>query len=143
MQLQYTAARSARRVDYEYITRVRMAAEGRWFSLLPKLGVPVEILTGETTKCPVCGGAFRFLDTRGRGEFVCRKSLCPDITGDGFALVRHLGEMDFAQAVRTVGHAAGQLELPETRQRARRPQAWGGTVDRWALGQSGQRRGVA
>jgi phage/plasmid primase-like uncharacterized protein len=140
MQLKYTASRSARRVDSEYTARVRKAAESHWFSLLQKLGVPAEILTGESAKCPECGGSFKFLDARGRGEFVCREPLCPDLTGDGFALVRHLGELDFAQAVRTVGRAAGQLELPKTRQRARRPQGWGGTVDRWALDRSRQRR---
>ena len=143
MQLQYTARRSSRRLDYEYIHRARDAAQGRWHSLLPKLGVSASILTGEIATCPACGGAFCFLDTRNRGEFLCRAPGRADITGDGFALVRHLGGLDFGQAVRTVGRAAGQLEFPTTYRRARKPPAWGGTVDRWVVRRRRGRRGVA
>jgi phage/plasmid primase-like uncharacterized protein len=112
MQLNHTAPRSARRVDSEYIRRLREAARGRWHSLLLKLGVSGEILTGEVTKCPECGGAFRFLDTRERGEFVCRGPGRPDATGDGFTLVSHLGELNYGRAARTVGEALGLREMP-------------------------------
>jgi phage/plasmid primase-like uncharacterized protein len=112
MRLKYAAPRCSRRVEYEYRNRVREAAQGRWFSLLQKLGVPAEVLTGELTKCPGCGGAFKFLDTRERGEFACRGHPRPDVTGDGFALVSHLGELSFGDAVRSVGEALGLREMP-------------------------------
>jgi phage/plasmid primase-like uncharacterized protein len=121
MQLNYTAPRSARRVDSEYIRRLREAAQGRWHSLLIKLGVPAEVLTGEVTRCPECGGAFRFLDTRERGEFVCRGPHRSDVTGDGFALVAHLGGLNFGQAIRVVGEA---LELREMPTMPVRPAVW-------------------
>jgi putative DNA primase/helicase len=58
---------------------------GRWPGVLNALGMPSHYLTGKHTPCPICGGKdrFRFLDTGGRGTFICNQ--CGD--GNGFTLV--------------------------------------------------------
>jgi len=134
MQLKYTAPRASRRVDPEYRDRVREMSSGRWFTILQTLGVSAQILTGEVATCPECGGSFKFLNTRDRGEFICREPRSSDIYGDGFALVRHLGgDLGFDDAVRAVGEALGQRELSDRAPEKRAHRAWRGTIDRWAL----------
>ena len=112
MRLDYTAPQSSRRVDYEFRDRIRASAAGHWHLLLQRIGVPGDLLTGEARPCPECGGSFRFYDAHERGTFVCRGAGRPDATGDGFALVMHLGGLNLGQAVRAVGEALGHREIP-------------------------------
>ena len=123
MQLNNTTAQARGRVDSEFRERVRGAAYGRWLTALHKLGAPPSILSGEAVACPECGGRFKAID-QDRGSFACRAAGRADVTGDGFSLVAHLGQITFPQAVRAVGEALGPREIP--RRAPRRMREWRG-----------------
>jgi len=61
-------------------------ARGRWFEVLPLLGIDREYLRRTPGPCPICGGRdrFRWLDDIGFGNYACRQ--CGP--GDGFILLR-------------------------------------------------------
>src|SRR5262249_59653958 len=61
-------------------------ARGRWFEILPRLGIDREYLRRTRGPCPICGGRdrFRWLDDIGFGNYACRQ--CGP--GDGFILLR-------------------------------------------------------
>lgn len=107
MHSHYTAPRSSAPVPFGYESRVRASARGRWLLALQKAGVPGSLLGGGAVACPACGGVLRFIDGRGYGTFTCSGPDRHAASGEGFALVSHLGGLDFGDAVRAVGQALG------------------------------------
>ena len=100
-------------------------ATGQWGYILPALGVGVEYLTNKHKSCPACGGKdrFRYDDKQGRGTFVCGQM--DGLSGDGFALVQHVYQCDFKEAVRLVAGVLGIIEgepLPERKTPPQQPQ---------------------
>ncbi|MBP7810745.1 MAG: toprim domain-containing protein [Neisseria sp.] len=90
---------------------IRAAAQHRWHGILTALGIPAESLTDKHQPCPICGGRdrFRYDDKDGRGTFIC--SHYNNGGGDGFHLVQHAFDCDFAAALNRV---AGVLGLTDT-----------------------------
>lgn len=86
---------------------IRAAARGCWPDILARLGVDAALIDGRNRPCPGCGGRDRFQFNRRSeaGAFSCRAH--PDGGGDGFSLVRHVFEVDFAAAARMVAEALG------------------------------------
>lgn len=122
----FAPAAAARKVESWFRDSVRAKASDRWFTVATRSGIPAECLTGERCMCPGCGSDnFRWLDTFGRGRFVCRGGGRPDVTGDGFAALAHTFGLTFAQAVVMAGEALGLRELPKQPGAARRD--WGRT----------------
>ncbi|QZA82558.1 toprim domain-containing protein [Deefgea piscis] len=90
--------------------KVKKAARGNWPLVLLTLGVPAAALDGRNCPCPGCGGKDRFQFTvRGAGaeygRFACRHM--DSQGGDGFALVRHIFDLNFPEAVRAVANVLG------------------------------------
>jgi putative DNA primase/helicase len=73
---------------------LRDQAQGRWRSILPKLGVPATFLDGKQRPCPVCGGKdrARFDDLDGHGTWFCNQ--CG--AGNGITLAMAMLGMNFA-----------------------------------------------
>ena len=108
--------------DYKEIIQ---HATGQWDYILPALGVSAEYLTNKHKSCPACGGKdrFRYDDKQGRGTFVCGQM--DGLSGDGFALVQHIYQCDFKEAVRLVAGVLGIAEgepLPERKTPPQQPQ---------------------
>jgi putative DNA primase/helicase len=84
---------------------LKVAARGRWRSLLPALGVPAQFLTGKHMACPTCGGKdrFRFDDYQSDGGWICNQ--CG--SGSGIDLVMRVRKVTFAEAKSLI-----QRELP-------------------------------
>jgi putative DNA primase/helicase len=100
------------RVESHFRDGVRAAARDKWHWVASRCGAPVEALSGLRTKCPACDSDyFKFLDERGGGSFVCRGAGRADVTGDGFALLRHLFGLTFDQAVRMAAEVTRVTEL--------------------------------
>ena len=100
---------------HDYKTIIQHST-GQWDVILPALGVAAEYLTNKHKPCPACGGKdrFRYDDKQGRGTFVCGQM--DGISGDGFALVQHVYQCDFKEAVRLVAGVLGIIDgepLPE------------------------------
>jgi hypothetical protein len=107
-------------------------ARGHWRDILPALGVPAELLTGDRTACPICGGfdRFQYQDKSGDGDFYCRQ----DGAGNGVVLLRKRNRWTFEQAlaaiaplvpatVATVDFSGSPMRASDrTRQEQRRPQ---------------------
>lgn len=91
---------------------VRSAARGRWTEILGRLGIKHVHLNNRHGPCPGCGGTdrFRFDDLEARGTFICGQGGTP-IAGDGFALVMHVMQCNFAEAVRVVAEVIGLDDL--------------------------------
>jgi len=85
------------------------AAQGRWLTILPLLGITVPA-NGQHGPCPTCGGKdrFRFDDKDGRGSWIC--SQCGH--GDGLDLVKRANGVSVTKAAQDVAEA---LQLPEVR----------------------------
>jgi putative DNA primase/helicase len=73
---------------------LRDQAQGRWRSILPKLGVAAKALDGKQHPCPICAGKdrFRFDDLDSNGTWFCNQcgagngmSLAMSVTGLAFA----------------------------------------------------------
>lgn len=90
---------------------VRAAAANHWASILSRLGVATESLTGAHTKCPGCGGKdrFRFDDQEGAGTFLCSQGGGGILAGDGIDLLAHVRNCDWKEAC----NAIGELVCPE------------------------------
>jgi putative DNA primase/helicase len=89
---------------------VKQASMGYWLLILTRLGVHPKLLDGRNHPCPACGGVDRFQFTlRGNGadygRFACRGM--DKQGGDGFALVMHLYDLSFPDAVRAVAKVLG------------------------------------
>ena len=76
-------------------------ARGHWRDILPQLGVPADLLTGDRTACPICGGfdRFQYRDKSGDGDFYCRQ--CG--AGNAVVLLRKRNRWTFEQAWRPSG----------------------------------------
>jgi hypothetical protein len=75
-------------------------ARGHWRDILPALGVPADLLTGDRTACPICGGfdRFQYLDKSGDGDFYCRQ--CG--AGNAVVLLRKRKRWTFEQALAAI-----------------------------------------
>jgi hypothetical protein len=80
--------------------RTAEAANGRWFEILPSVGISASFLTGKHSPCPACGGEdrFRFDDRQGDGDYYC--SGCG--AGKGIGLVAKVNDCTFAEAAKMV-----------------------------------------
>ncbi|MCB5195517.1 toprim domain-containing protein [Deefgea salmonis] len=90
--------------------QVKAAAAGRWPETLQSMAIPAKSLDGKNHPCPACGGDDRFQFTaRGAGadygRFACRGM--DSGGGDGFALVMHVFNLSFPEAVIAVGRVLG------------------------------------
>lgn len=81
---------------------------GRWYGVLPQLGVPAGFLNGKHQPCPLCGGRdrARFDDKDGNGTWIC--SHCG--AGDGVALVMKVNGWDFKTAAARIEEFIGTVE---------------------------------
>lgn len=79
---------------------VTEAAQGRWRSILPALGIPNEFLSGRHQPCLLCGGKdrARFDDKDGKGTYICGQ--CG--SGTGIDLLMKVYGWDFKQAAKEV-----------------------------------------
>src|SRR5687768_9460036 len=87
-------------------------ARGHWREILPLLGVPAELLTGERTACPICGGfdRFQYRDKSGDGDFYCRQ--CG--AGNAVVLLRKRKRWTFEQALAAIGPVVPTTVATET-----------------------------
>jgi putative DNA primase/helicase len=110
---------------------LRARAQGRWFTILPQLGVPPAFLTGKHTACPICRAGkdrFRYDNQEGRGTWIC--SVCG--AGDGISLVMKLNGWSFARAANRIEALIGTATSVEPRPR-RSEQDKRAVIDRlWA-----------
>ncbi len=86
---------------------VRQAAQGRWQSILPTLGIVVPNHPRRHGPCPTCGGKdrFRFDDRDGLGTWFCNQ--CTPRAGDGLTLVMKAHGCRFPEALAAVGSTLG------------------------------------
>lgn len=92
-------------------------ARGRWRSILPALGVSPKHLDGKHGPCPVCRAGkdrFRFIDTDGKGTWVC--NVCGG--GNGFSLLMKLRGTDFAQTAKDVLSVSGAAPVENSAKKA-------------------------
>ena len=84
---------------------VRKAAANGWAAILQQFGAGPDQLTGSHSRCPGCGGKdrFRFDDKDGEGTFLCSQGGGGILAGDGIALVAHIKDCEWKEAVRLVG----------------------------------------
>jgi hypothetical protein len=75
-------------------------ARGHWRDILPQLGVPADLLTGDRSACPICGGfdRFQYHDKSGDGDFYCRQ--CG--AGNAVVLLRKRNRWTFEQALAAI-----------------------------------------
>lgn len=87
-------------------------AMGHWRGLLLEFGVPAAALTKKNCPCPLpgCGGTdrFRFIDTEGRGTWVC--NVCGG--GDGFDLLQAYTGRPFKDLAAEVDRILGHGNVP-------------------------------
>ncbi|MCG9031806.1 DUF7146 domain-containing protein [Laribacter hongkongensis] len=88
---------------------VMAAARHQWPAVLTRLGIADRHLKRQHGPCPGCGGRdrFRFDDREGRGTWICSGGGADPLAGDGLALVRHVFDCGFAEALRLVAGALG------------------------------------
>lgn len=88
---------------------LRYRARGRWFEVLPKLGVDAAYLRNKHGPCPACGGTdrFRWDDRNGDGTFYCNQ--CGP--GSGIDLVMRIRGISFSEAARLVEGVIGDHSL--------------------------------
>lgn len=103
---------------------IREICVGRWPSILVNLGMDAKYVSKRHSDCPLCQGGkdrFRFIDTDGRGSYIC--SQCG--AGDGLMLaMAFLGE-SFKETCRLIRQIIGQTKLepikaPDTEKNERR-----------------------
>jgi putative DNA primase/helicase len=87
--------------------KITERTEGRWRTLLPRVGVDSKLLSGKQQACPGCGGKdrFRFDDKFGKGDYYCNQ--CG--RGDGFKLLEMVKGWDFATAAREIEAIIGEV----------------------------------
>lgn len=90
------------------IDTARQAANGNWPAILASIGISGDDLTNRHSPCPGCGGSdrFRWDDRDGDGTFICGRGGDP-LAGDGFALIMHVRDCTFAEALEIVEQALG------------------------------------
>lgn len=89
------------------LDKVKQDSIGKWPGILEKLGIQVG--TGKHGPCPIpgCGGKDRYrFDDKGNGMWFCNQ--CG--AGDGFKLVMKVLNIDFKEAIETVGKIVGTVE---------------------------------
>lgn len=98
---------------------VRDAARGRWEDVLARFGVRVELLNRRHGPCPGCGGndRFRFDDKNGEGTFICSQGGGGNLAGDGIALLVHVLQCEWKEAVQKIGEV---LLPPDRKHRGQR-----------------------
>lgn len=104
----HCAAGASNRKKFHDYKEVMAAATGMWPSILGRLGVDQSYLSGKHSPCPGCGGKdrFRFDDQDGRGTWLCSGG--GDFqSGDGVALVAHVRQCEWKDAVNLVGDDLG------------------------------------
>lgn len=91
--------------------RTAEQAQGRWMSILPRLGISASFLKNTHGPCPVCGGKdrFRFDNREGRGTFFCNG--CG--AGDGIDLARLFLGCDKREALRRIDQVIGAGAMPQ------------------------------
>jgi len=91
------------------VSHTARVAVGQWPTLLPALGITVD-LNGQHTACPVCGGKdrFRFDNQAGRGTWLCNQ--CG--AGDGLALVEKALSLSTKEAAAQVAALLGDNPAP-------------------------------
>lgn len=81
-------------------------ATGRWRSILLRLGVPENALTGMPCACPICGGVNRFWFNGGdEGAYRCRR--CG--VGNGLVLLRKLHGWNHQKAIIEISKILGEV----------------------------------
>ncbi|WP_297574724.1 toprim domain-containing protein [uncultured Deefgea sp.] len=119
------------KVTQRFSLEIKQAARGLWPHILQTMGIPAKTLDGRNHPCPACGGTDRFQFTvRGTaapyGRFACRG--LDKQGGDGFALVMHVFNLSFPEAVQAVANVLGlgshrvTLTLPKQIEAAPIPQ---------------------
>jgi putative DNA primase/helicase len=85
-------------------------AQGRWFTILPSLGIGGQFLRNRHGPCPMCGGKdrFRFDNLEDRGTFIC--SHCG--SGDGVTLLMKFHSWDFQTAALEIEKIIGDDGAP-------------------------------
>jgi len=86
---------------------LRERSRGRWLGILPALGLDRRFLTGKNGPCPLCPGGkdrWRFLDTEGRGQWICTR--CG--SGNGIDLVVKFTGLPFKQAAERIEAVLGE-----------------------------------
>jgi hypothetical protein len=101
------------------MTDVVHRARGHWRNILPQLGVPAALLSGERTACPICGGfdRFQWFDKLGDGDFYCRQ--CG--AGNAVVLLRKRNTWTFQQACDAIEQALPQDALAAVAYQAASP----------------------
>lgn len=91
------------------MSELREQARGRWHGILPALGIPPQVLTGQHGPCPFCGGKdrWRFDDQDGRGTWFCTH--CG--AGDGVALVMRAMGVEFQEAAKMIEAEVGSAPV--------------------------------
>lgn len=108
-------------MSLSFSQQVKQAANGYWPLILTRMGINSKLLDGRNHPCPACGGRDRFQFTASGksaeyGRFACRGM--DKLGGDGFALVMHVFNLSFLDAVKAVAKALGisrngpQLDMP-------------------------------
>lgn len=79
---------------------IHVLAQGRWRTILPRLGVHESFLSGRHGPCPICGGKdrYRWVDKDGSGGYICGQ--CGP--GTGVDLVMKVGSLSFIEAVKLI-----------------------------------------
>lgn len=93
---------------------LRERAQGRWRSILPRLGVDAKYLVNKHGPCPICLGGkdrFRFDDKDGSGSFICNQ--CG--AGDGVQLVMDVNAWDFKEAAQKIEAIIGSCPREEAK----------------------------
>ena len=92
-------------IDFDAVKRDVI---GRWDGIYQALGI--EVGDGKHTACPVCGGKDRFRcdNKEGKGTWYC--SQCDPHSGDGWALVQKILNIDFKEAMEQIGGILGSVE---------------------------------
>lgn len=94
--------------------KARELAQGKWPSVLEKLGVPAESLTGKHGPCPRDGKGtdrFRFADRDGSGSYFCA---CSEGDRGGMSLLMCCRGWDYATAAKEVEAIVGTAEARPT-----------------------------
>ncbi|MCG9026939.1 DUF7146 domain-containing protein [Laribacter hongkongensis] len=104
---------------------VMAAARHQWPGILTRLGISDRYLKRQHGPCPGCGGRdrFRFDDREGRGTWLCSGGGADPLAGDGLALVRHVFDCGFAEALRLVAGTLGMTGTSPCPPQATRPVA--------------------
>ncbi|MCP4318002.1 MAG: P4 alpha zinc-binding domain protein [Hyphomicrobiales bacterium] len=84
-------------------------ARGRWYGILPAMGIDRNYLTGKAGPCPMCGGKDRFTfdDKQGNGTYICRN--CG--AGTGVQFVQKFCGVEFKEAARLIDEQIGSSPI--------------------------------